>query len=478
MTPAGRAEAEIAAAFAEVARGATPTSPQLDAALRHVRAPEVRAEAHRAVALHAYLRGDFEQALTAIARALGELAADDPAVASLRDLRVAAVALAPGRVGERPALLRQVTEDEAPGPIALGVLAAAVAAGGAAPAEVRAVAGRIPLELVARDALPGSIAAAFALTALLWCDELALAERILDATLPAAQRAGSLTSFGSLSHLRAHVRLRQGRLAEAIADGQQPLGLGDDGWESYRGWTSARVAQAHLERGELERAAELVALGLGGDAEQLEHALVLEVAGELALARGDAAAALDHQLAAGRHVERWQLRHPGVVTWQANAARAAWQLGDRDRARELADAALAAATAAGSPPRPLARALRMRAIAADDPRELEQAVARLRPTEHAAGAGARARRPRRAAARARRAARGTRAAARGARAGRALRRAPARRARPRRAARDRRPARARPPALRSRGADADRGARRLARRGRALRTPRSRRCCS
>ncbi len=132
--------------------------------------------------------------------------------------------------------------------------------------------------------------------------------------------------------------------------------------------------------GELERAAELVALGLGGDVDQLEHALVLEVAGELALARGDAATALDHQLAAGGHVERWQLRHPGVVTWQANAARAAWQLGDRDRARELADAAHVAATTAGSPPRPLARALRMRAIVADDPRELEQAVALLRPT--------------------------------------------------------------------------------------------------
>lgn len=380
LTPAGRAEAEIAAAFAEVARGASPTSPRLDAALRHVRAPEVRAEAHRAVALHAYVRGDFEQTLTAIERALAELAPSDPAALSLRDLRVAAAALAPARVAGRERLLREVASAEAPGPIALGVLAAAVAAGGAAPAQVRAVAERIPLELVARDALPGSIAVAFALTALLWCDELALAERILDATLPAAQRAGSLTAFGSFSHLRAHVRLRQGRLAEAIADGQQPLGLGDDGWESYRGWTSARVAQAHLERGELERAAELVALGLGGDADQLEHALVLEVAGELALARGDAAAALDHQLAAGRHVERWQLHHPGVVTWQANAARAAWQLGDRQRARELADAAHAAATAAGEPPRPLARALRVAAIVGDEPAQAERAVARLRPT--------------------------------------------------------------------------------------------------
>ena len=378
LTPAGRAEAEIAAAFAEVARGVSPTSPRLDAALRHVRAPEVRAEAHRAVALHAYVRGDFEEALTAIARALAELAASDPAAASLRDLRVAAAALAPDRVGERPELLRQVVEADRPGPIALGVLAAAVAAGGAAPGEVRAIVERMPLELVARDALPGSIAVAFALTALLWCDELALAERILDATLPAAQRAGSLTAFGSLSHLRAHVRLRQGRLAEAIADGQQPLGLRDDGWESYRGWTSARVAQAHLERGELERAAELVALGLDGDADQLEHALVLEVAGELALARGDAAAALAHQLAAGRHVERWQLRHPGVVTWQANAARAAWQLGDRERAAALAQAAADAAAAAGDPPRPLARAARAQAIVAEDPGAIERVLPRLR----------------------------------------------------------------------------------------------------
>ncbi len=46
--------------------------------------------------------------LTAIERALAELAPADAAAASLRDLRVAAVALAPARVGERAALVAPV----------------------------------------------------------------------------------------------------------------------------------------------------------------------------------------------------------------------------------------------------------------------------------------------------------------------------------------------------------------------------------
>ncbi|HST42817.1 MAG TPA: helix-turn-helix transcriptional regulator, partial [Conexibacter sp.] len=365
-----------------------------------VRDPERRAEAHFASALHAYMRNDYEGTLTAIEGGLTDLQPDSDGAFALRDLRTAALALAPARVGERASLGDALTGgapardgDAAPdpaiaarSPITLAVLAAAAATAGAPPAEVRALAERIPRAALAREVLPGSIAASFAVTALVWSDELEAAEAILDVALPAARDAGSLTAFGSLSHLRSLVRLRQGRLEEAIVDGQPPLDLRREGWETYRSWTTARLAQAHVARGELERAAELVSLGLDGDPRQLEHAFVLEAAADLALARGDAAAALARLTAAGAHVARWDLRHPGAVAWQAQAALAAQRCGERERAVELAAAALTEARAVGAP-RPLALALRATAAgsvadAAAPAAEaaLTEAVAVLRPT--------------------------------------------------------------------------------------------------
>ncbi|MDW5598878.1 helix-turn-helix transcriptional regulator, partial [Conexibacter stalactiti] len=375
LPPAERAEAEIAAAFAEVARGAPGATPRLDAALRHVHDPERRAEAHAASALHAYMRNDYEGTLSAIERGLADLDPRADGAFALRDLRTAALALAPGRVGERAALGDGPSE----GPITLAVLAAAAATAGASPAEVRALASQIPLAALAREVLPGSIAASFAVTALVWSDELEAAETILGAALPAARDAGSLTAFGSLSHLRSLVRLRQGRLEEAIADGQPPLDLRRDGWETYRSWTTARLTQAHVARGELERAAELVELGLRGDPLQLEHAFVLEAAADLALARGDAATALERLTEAGAHVARWNLRHPGAVTWQAQAALAAQRCGELEQASVLAGAALAEARAVGAP-RPLALALRATALTTGDDAALTEAVTLLRPT--------------------------------------------------------------------------------------------------
>jgi DNA-binding CsgD family transcriptional regulator len=365
LPPRERADAEITAALAEVARGAADVT-SVERALSQVRDPARRVEAHLAVALRAYLRKEYEPALAAIERGLREprVNADDDGLATLRDLRTAAAALAPGRVRERGRLGEGIDLDDpaqaARAPITLAVRASTAATRGASPAEVRALAAKVPLERLEVALLPTAIGVAFATTALLWSDELDAAEAMLAVALPAVRDGGSLTAFGSLSHLRALVRLRQGRLAEAIADGQPGLELRREGWETYRGWTGARLAVAHLARGELAEAEALVAIGMGGDPTGLDHAFVLEAAGEVALARGDAATALAHQLAAGELVERWQLRHPGAVDWQASAALAALRVGEAGHARALADGALAHARAVGAP-RPLARALRAQA---------------------------------------------------------------------------------------------------------------------
>lgn len=388
-----RAEAEIAAAFADVASGAPGAAPRLDAALRQLRAPGERADAYRTLALHAYMRSDYAAAIAAAERGLAELGENGPGAAGLRDLLVAASALAPDRAPARRRVVEAAPRDAGgaatASPIGLGVAAATAAARGATPARVRALTDRVALARPGDDPLTRALAAAFALVALLWSDEVEAAERALELVLPAVRDAGSLTAFGSLSHLRAHVRLRQGRLAEAIADARQPLELRRDGWGVYRGWAAARLAQAHVERGELDEAAAAVAAGLEGDERLLERAFVLEAAAELALAQGDPAGALDLLRAAGERLAAWEVTHPGLVPWQATAAIAAHRAGDAEQARELADAALDAARAVGAP-RPLARALRAHGTVAtaggtgaraDDARApFEQAVALLRPT--------------------------------------------------------------------------------------------------
>ena len=144
-------------------------------------------------------------------------------------------------------------------------------------------------------------ASSLAATALFMAGELDEAERALTAVLARARERGAVLAFGTLSHVRAHVLHRRGRLEDAIADAQSALDTVRYGWGPELPAIYAVLALCLLERGELD-AAEAALDVPGGEerwGETFTWADLLEARGRLKLARGDARGALEELLACG-----------------------------------------------------------------------------------------------------------------------------------------------------------------------------------
>jgi predicted ATPase/DNA-binding CsgD family transcriptional regulator len=187
--------------------------------------------------------------------------------------------------------------------------------------------------------------------ALISADALDEAERLCTLLADDARRRGSVRIFATASHARAHALHRQGNLVGAIADAESALDAARYGWRLALPAAHAALAACQLERGEL--AAAQAALALPGGEERWEHEFTyndyLEARGRVRLAEGDAAAALSDFEACGERLAQVGATQPGVVPWRSGAARAAAALGDRERARALADEDLAEALRFGAP---------------------------------------------------------------------------------------------------------------------------------
>ncbi len=187
--------------------------------------------------------------------------------------------------------------------------------------------------------------------ALISADALDEAERLCTLLADDARRRGSVRIFATASHARAHALHRQGNLVGAIADAESALDAARYGWRLALPAAHAALAACQLERGEL--AAAQAALALPGGEERWEHEFTyndyLEARGRVRLAEGDAAAALRDFEACGERLAEVGATQPGVVPWRSGAARAAAALGDRERARALADEDLAEALRFGAP---------------------------------------------------------------------------------------------------------------------------------
>jgi DNA-binding CsgD family transcriptional regulator len=201
--------------------------------------------------------------------------------------------------------------------------------------------------------------------ALIPSDALEEATAVATAALEDARRRGSILAFATASYLRAAAHLRTGRLDDAIADAEQALEGRRFGWEAYAAAAMWILALALIERGEIQRAAEIletppeVEQRLSGHA---IHATLLHARGSVALARGDAARALEYFRRAGDvSVNVLGNRNPALLAWQSSAALALARLGDRDAAIELVDEELAAARRYGAP-RAIGAALRVRGL--------------------------------------------------------------------------------------------------------------------
>ncbi|MBW3561353.1 MAG: LuxR C-terminal-related transcriptional regulator [Actinobacteria bacterium] len=191
----------------------------------------------------------------------------------------------------------------------------------------------------------GSFQLVYAVTTLIWIDRLDVAQRACDAAVLAAGGSGSVSLELTGRALRSELNLRRGRVADAAVDAQTYADLRLAEPPSDRTpYARAHLANVLIERAELDEAERVLA-----DPDPREHAgnnpFYLDSRGRLCLARGDAAAALDNLLACGRALaDRGGVDTPTMFAWRSHAARALIRLGERTRARELAEQELTLAT--------------------------------------------------------------------------------------------------------------------------------------
>ena len=156
-------------------------------------------------------------------------------------------------------------------------------------------------------AAPESAVHAIACRALIWCDALADARRRLDAADAAARRAGATALRARIAALRAELELRAGSLAIAEAHARR-------GGEPALAW----LALTLLERGQLERAADVLAtapVDAGANSAALRFAR-----GRVRIAQRDSDGGLADLLAVGALLARERVAGPAVLPWRAEAA--------------------------------------------------------------------------------------------------------------------------------------------------------------
>jgi DNA-binding CsgD family transcriptional regulator len=209
-------------------------------------------------------------------------------------------------------------------------------------------------------------------TALLLTDDLREAETLLDGMVRHARERGLAIAYAGAVNPRAHVRHRQGRLTEAIADAQSALDAARYGWEPSLPAAHAAMALCRIERGELDEAEAALEMP-GGDGrweDMFTFNDLLEARARFALERGDAEHALQLATECGRRMESLGSSHPSVVPWRSTAVRAAAALGDRHRAAELAERDVEEARAFGAAG-PLGLTLRTQGVLAGGDRGID-----------------------------------------------------------------------------------------------------------
>ncbi|MGZ5347100.1 MAG: LuxR C-terminal-related transcriptional regulator [Solirubrobacterales bacterium] len=174
---------------------------------------------------------------------------------------------------------------------------------------------------------------------------------LIERALARAARRGSRLETGQALYDRIWMRWRIGDVDAGLADCDQLFSLAAGAWEAAK--APARVAAAcmSIEAGDTVRAAEELELceALAGPLEGTWGWTWLPYGrAVLALAAGDAAAALAEAELSGERLLALEADSPEYCPWRSAAARAALAGGERRRARDLAQEELEAARATGS----------------------------------------------------------------------------------------------------------------------------------
>jgi DNA-binding CsgD family transcriptional regulator len=206
-------------------------------------------------------------------------------------------------------------------------------------------------QLLAEEPL-SSVAPYNAISALEFSGELDEAIEAYDRLLARARAEGSVFSYALVSSFRSQLKLWRGAVSDAIADARSAIDAGCHfGWDFVAPSAYANLIDGLLEAGELAAAEEaLTASGIG---EEIPDVLLfgdlLRSRGRLRLAQGDTRAGIEDFSASQDMLERAGITNPAFFHCRSTIAVALAGVGDRDEARQLAEAELAAARAFGDP---------------------------------------------------------------------------------------------------------------------------------
>jgi DNA-binding CsgD family transcriptional regulator len=196
--------------------------------------------------------------------------------------------------------------------------------------------------LLERDTADG-IAWVLVAAALGFSGALEQAVAIADAVLADARRRGSPLAFASASRARAHPRLLQGAVPDALVDLEFARDARRFGWRQFTRAAAATHCLCLIETDQLDIAEEMLIDGAPLDqVRDLEDARRIEALAQLRLAQGRPGEAYEHALAAGDSLDP-AVNVLGYCPWRITAAQAALHMGDRPAALELAREAHAVA---------------------------------------------------------------------------------------------------------------------------------------
>ena len=272
------------------------------------------------------IQGYFSDAAAVFARGRGEEARTELATVSVLDLALVRAA------GGLDALAHELP----PGASAVG---AWIEVARRPPAST----GADHAELAVPDA--GATSIAGALIALMAAGRLERADASWTAVADSARANGELELLRLAVALRAIVRVRRGRVAEAEADlreliawvGELAVPYGD--YRIALPWVISPLVDALLERGEVEEAQRWVTLtGLERDwPEIFGFTFLLDSLARLRLAQRRAPEALNLARECARRQRAWGLRNPGFVAYGSTLAAAAFATGRTEEALDAAD---------------------------------------------------------------------------------------------------------------------------------------------
>ena len=173
-----------------------------------------------------------------------------------------------------------------------------------------------------------------------------------DASLAEARRRGDPFTAAPVHVFRGYTKVRLGDLREAIDDLRQAVELARtvENQAAYP-YATAFLAQALLDAGDVEAADE--ALGLlpvPQDVTTSGHFFFYRTSrGSIRIAKGEREEGLNELLELGRHIQALHVGNSAWGSWRVHAARTLLELGDRERALELAREELEAQRSWGAP---------------------------------------------------------------------------------------------------------------------------------